>query len=87
MNYSQNNCKNYLYNCSKANLGSVVKPVNLYVEEEARQIFDEILHIHPMCSFNVTICIIFKVQYPMYIEIRVQWTIHKMGCKFKQCDT
>ena len=22
----------------------------------------------------------------MYIEIRVQWTIHKMGCKFKQCD-
>ena len=26
------------------------------------------------------------VQYPMYIEIQVQWTIHKMGCKFKQCD-
>ena len=22
----------------------------------------------------------------MYIEIRVQWTIHKMGCEFKQCD-
>ena len=22
----------------------------------------------------------------MYIEIRVQWTIHKMGGKFKQCD-
>ena len=24
----------------------------------------------------------------MYIELRVQWTIHKMGCKFKQlrCD-
>ena len=22
----------------------------------------------------------------MYIEIRVQWTIHKMGCKFTQCD-
>ena len=21
----------------------------------------------------------------MYIEIRVQWTIQKMGCKFKQC--
>ena len=30
--------------------------------------------------------ILFKVQYPMYIEIRVQWTIHKMGCKFKPCD-
>ena len=22
----------------------------------------------------------------MYIEIRVQWTIQKMGCKFKQRD-
>ena len=22
----------------------------------------------------------------MYIEIRVQWTIHKMDCKFKYCD-
>ena len=22
----------------------------------------------------------------MYIEIRVQWTIHKIGRKFKQCD-
>ena len=21
----------------------------------------------------------------MYIEIRVQWTMHKMGCKIKQC--
>ena len=29
---------------------------------------------------------IFKVQYPMHIEIRVQWTIHKTDCKFKQCD-
>ena len=23
---------------------------------------------------------IFKVQYPMYISIRVQWTINNMGC-------
>ena len=23
--------------------------------------------------------LLFKVQYPMYIKIRVQWTIHKMG--------
>ena len=22
----------------------------------------------------------FKVQYPMYIKIRLQWTIHKRGC-------
>ena len=21
----------------------------------------------------------------MYIEIWIKWTIHKMGCKFKQC--
>ena len=27
-----------------------------------------------------------KSKYAMYIEIRVQWTIHKMGWKFKQCD-
>ena len=26
---------------------------------------------------------IYKVQYPMYIEIQVQWTIHTMGGKFK----
>ena len=23
----------------------------------------------------------------MYIEIRVQLTIHKMGCTFEQCDS
>ena len=37
------------YNSCKANLGSVVKPVNLFVEEEAGQFFEEVLHIHPTC--------------------------------------
>ena len=41
------------------------------------------LHEH---NGMIIIYYIFKVQYPMYIEIRVQWNIHKMGCKFKQCD-
>ena len=29
---------------------------------------------------------IFKVQYPMYISIRVQWTVHNMAYNFKQYD-
>ena len=29
---------------------------------------------------NIIIIYIFKVQYLMYINIRVQWTIHNMGC-------
>ena len=37
------------YNSYKANLGSVVKPVNIFVEEETRQFFEEVLHIHPTC--------------------------------------
>ena len=38
------------YNSCKATLGSVVKPVHLFVGEEAGQFFEEVLHIHPTCS-------------------------------------
>ena len=37
------------YNICKANFVSLGKPVNLFVEEEARQFFEEVLHIQPTC--------------------------------------
>ena len=37
------------YNSCKGILGSVVKGVNLFDEEEPGQFFEEVLHIHPAC--------------------------------------
>ena len=37
------------YNSCKANFGSVVMYVNLFVEVEAGKFFEEVLHIHPTC--------------------------------------
>ena len=40
-----------------------------------------------VCTIAVeSSAIIIVIYYPMYIEIRFQWTIHKVGCKFKLCD-
>ena len=33
-----------------------------------------------MSVHTIIIIYIFKVQYPMYINIRVQLTVHNMGC-------
>ena len=48
------------YNSCKANLGSVVKPVNHFAEEEAGHFFVEILHISIQLVIHCyTICILY----------------------------
>ena len=53
------------YNSCKANFVSVVKPVTLFVEEEAGQFFEEVLHINPTCysmlHYMHTAYLMFKV--------------------------
>ena len=46
------------YNLCKANFGSVVKPVHIFIEEEAGQFFEEVLHIYPLVIQCYTICIL-----------------------------
>ena len=57
------------YNSCKANLGSVVKPANIFGEEEAGQFFDEVLHIYPTnLLFNVT-----QYAYLIFNICIIQW--------------
>ena len=59
-------------------VGENMKNINgIHVDRQVQgmALFCEILNNYYI--FNI------KVQYPMYINIRVQWAVHKMGCSIK----